>query len=219
MRVHLLLAERLRFCPWSRRCEKGLKDSRSGNSSENKDEDSRKLISAGIRRSPTHRASSVAQWQRTRLPMRGTQVQSRLPMQGAQVQSLGQEDPLQKETATHSSVPAWEIPWQRSLAAYNLATTQPLGTGTWGWGSFAARRLSRRATTTAMMGSSPFAGGLFFHLSLSWSIQLYVGDPSLVLHSGGDKGLPHIPMHPIQVQSHVAAPHCQTQCLSTDVIL
>ena len=28
-----------------------------------------------------------------------------------QLQSLGQEDPLQKEIATHSSTPAWETPW------------------------------------------------------------------------------------------------------------
>ena len=28
-----------------------------------------------------------------------------------QVQSLGQEDPLEKEMATHSSVLAWRIPW------------------------------------------------------------------------------------------------------------
>ena len=27
------------------------------------------------------------------------------------VQSLGQEDPLQKEMATHSSILAWRIPW------------------------------------------------------------------------------------------------------------
>ena len=27
------------------------------------------------------------------------------------VRSLGQEDPLQKEMATHSSTLAWEIPW------------------------------------------------------------------------------------------------------------
>ena len=27
------------------------------------------------------------------------------------VQSLDQEDPLEKEMATHSSVPAWKIPW------------------------------------------------------------------------------------------------------------
>ena len=27
------------------------------------------------------------------------------------VQSLGQEDPLEKEVATHSSTLAWKIPW------------------------------------------------------------------------------------------------------------
>ena len=27
------------------------------------------------------------------------------------VQSLGQEDPLQKEMATHSNILAWKIPW------------------------------------------------------------------------------------------------------------
>ena len=32
-------------------------------------------------------------------------------MQERQVLSLGQEDPLEKEMATHSSTLAWEIPW------------------------------------------------------------------------------------------------------------
>ena len=32
-------------------------------------------------------------------------------MRETQVQSLGQEDPLEKEMATHSSILAWEIPW------------------------------------------------------------------------------------------------------------
>ena len=27
------------------------------------------------------------------------------------VRSLGWEDPLEKGTATHSSIPAWRIPW------------------------------------------------------------------------------------------------------------
>ena len=27
------------------------------------------------------------------------------------VQSLGQEDPLEKKMATHSSIHAWKIPW------------------------------------------------------------------------------------------------------------
>ena len=31
--------------------------------------------------------------------------------QEMQVRSLGQEDPLEEEMATHSSIIAWEIPW------------------------------------------------------------------------------------------------------------
>ena len=36
-------------------------------------------------------------------------------MQETQVQSLGQEDPLEKELATHFSILAWEIPWTEEL--------------------------------------------------------------------------------------------------------
>ena len=32
-------------------------------------------------------------------------------MQEIQVQALGQEDPLEKEMATHFSIFAWRIPW------------------------------------------------------------------------------------------------------------
>ena len=38
----------------------------------------------------------------------------------ARVQFLGQEDPLEKGMATHSSILAWRIPW-------NLAGYSPLG--------------------------------------------------------------------------------------------
>ena len=34
-----------------------------------------------------------------------------MPMQETWVRSLGQEDPLEKEMATHSSILALEIPW------------------------------------------------------------------------------------------------------------
>ena len=33
-------------------------------------------------------------------------------MQETQVWSLGQEDPLEKGVATHSSILAWRIPWR-----------------------------------------------------------------------------------------------------------
>ena len=39
-----------------------------------------------------------------------------------QVQSLGQEDPLEKEMATHAGILAWEIPW----------TEEPGGLPPWG---------------------------------------------------------------------------------------
>ena len=32
-------------------------------------------------------------------------------MQEIQVQTLGQEDPLEKEMAIHSSILAWRMPW------------------------------------------------------------------------------------------------------------
>ena len=43
-------------------------------------------------------------------------------MQETQVQSLGGEDPLEKEMATHSSVLAWRIHGQKSLAGYSLCS-------------------------------------------------------------------------------------------------
>ena len=48
------------------------------------------------------------------------QMVKHLPtMQETQVQSLGQEDLLEKEMATHSSILAWKIPWTRSLVSWS----------------------------------------------------------------------------------------------------
>ena len=50
-------------------------------------------------------------------------------MQETWVQSLGPEDPLQKEMATHSSILAWKIPmdrgawWVQSMGSQELDTT------------------------------------------------------------------------------------------------
>ena len=38
-------------------------------------------------------------------------VKNRWPMQETQVRSLSQDDALEKEMATHSSILAWEISW------------------------------------------------------------------------------------------------------------
>ena len=45
-----------------------------------------------------------------------TQMVKNLPaMQETQVRSLGQEDPLEKGMATHSSILGWRIPWTEEL--------------------------------------------------------------------------------------------------------
>ena len=38
-------------------------------------------------------------------------VKRLLAMQKTLVQSLGRKNPLEKEIATHSSIPAWRTPW------------------------------------------------------------------------------------------------------------
>ena len=49
------------------------------------------------------------------LPRWLSSKESTCPVQETWVQSLDQEDPLEKEMATHSSILAWESPW-RGLA-------------------------------------------------------------------------------------------------------
>ena len=38
-------------------------------------------------------------------------VENMSAMQETRVRFLGQEDPLEEDTATHSSILAWRIPW------------------------------------------------------------------------------------------------------------
>ena len=45
------------------------------------------------------------------------------------VRSLGQEDPLEEEMATHSSVLAWEIPWTEQPCGLQSMGLQRVGHG------------------------------------------------------------------------------------------
>ena len=46
-----------------------------------------------------------------------------LPLQETQVRSLGQEDPLEEEMATHSSVLPWRIPWTEEPGGHKESDT------------------------------------------------------------------------------------------------
>ena len=52
----------------------------------------------------------------------------RLPtMRETRVQSLGQEDLLEKEMATHSSILAWKIPWTEEPGRLQSMGSQRVG--------------------------------------------------------------------------------------------
>ena len=61
-------------------------------------------------------AHQVAQWLRIHLPV-----------QEMQVQSLSQEDALEEEMATHSSVLAWRIPWIEEHGGLQSMGSQRVG--------------------------------------------------------------------------------------------
>ena len=48
-------------------------------------------------------------------------------MQETRVQSLGQEDPLEKEMATHSRTLAWKIPWMEKPGRLQSVGSQRVG--------------------------------------------------------------------------------------------
>ena len=49
-------------------------------------------------------------------------------MQETKVRSLGREDPLEKEMATHSSILAWRIPWAEEPGRLQSMGLQELDT-------------------------------------------------------------------------------------------
>ena len=56
------------------------------------------------------------------------QVIKRLPaLQETQVRSLGQEDPLEKGMATHSSILAWRTPWTEESGGLQSLGLQRVG--------------------------------------------------------------------------------------------
>ena len=57
------------------------------------------------------------------------QLVKNLPaMQETRVRFLGREDPLEKEMATHSSIPAWRIPWTEEPGKLQSMGSQELDT-------------------------------------------------------------------------------------------
>ena len=65
-------------------------------------------------------------------------------MQETQDESLGREDSLEEEMATHSSIPAWEIPWAEEPGGLQSMGLRRAGT-----------RLSTHTLDGTLVGDGP----------------------------------------------------------------
>ena len=61
------------------------------------------------------------------LPGSPTESRNLPAMQKTQIQSLGQEDPLEKGMATHSSILDWRIPWAEEPGGLHSMGSQKVG--------------------------------------------------------------------------------------------
>ena len=68
-----------------------------------------------------------------------------------QVRSLGWEDPLEEGIATHSSVPAWRIPWAEKPGGLPFMGSQKSGTR--------LKKLGTHAGTRPVKVGAPLHGG------------------------------------------------------------
>ena len=74
--------------------------------------------------------------------------------QETQVQSLGQEDPLEKKVATHSSILAWRVPWTEEPGG--LLSTE-------------SQRVMQKVTTKSTEHACTLGAQTSEHCSMTWS--------------------------------------------------
>ena len=121
-------------------------------------------------------------------------------MQETWAQFLGQEDPLEKEIATHSSILAWDkkgslmdySPWDCKRVRHNLATEQQQQYSVWWYHSLILSRISSKTNARCSLPSigliwknvcsdllsTVFLIGLSIFLLLSFESLLYSLDIS-----------------------------------------
>ena len=83
-------------------------------------------------------------------------------LQEAWVQSLGREDPLEEEMATHTSVPAWRVPWRKEPGRLQSWSHRESDTAEWACIHPLFMQLVRMERTSEVIESPP-------HSLVSWS--------------------------------------------------
>ena len=106
---------------------------------------------ARIRRKGSSCTLSVRMWvgtATTRNTMEAQTVKHLPTMRETWVPSLGQEDPLEKEMATHSNIVAWKIPWPEGLSRLQSMGSQRVRHD-WATSLSLSQKVKNRATIWA----------------------------------------------------------------------
>ena len=102
-------------------------------------------------------------------------------MQEMRVWSLGWEDPLEKEMATHSSILAWEVPWTEQPGGLLSMESQRTGL------NLATKRIGGICLSKAQGASSCFLFWIPIRVH-GWSAAV-VGCDFLLVEIGGEQAL------------------------------
>ena len=87
------------------------------------------------------------------------------------VRSLGQEDPLEKEMATHSSILAWRIPWMEEPGALQSTGSQRVRHD---WATSLTHSLTRNKVTVSRIHGSPLQNLFNVHLYLFYLVDTFM---------------------------------------------
>ena len=88
-----------------------------------------------------------------------------LSMQEMRVQSLGWEDPLEEETATHSSILAWEVPWTEEIGWATVHEVAKESDMTWRLNNrLHCQKMAHSASREGKISPLPSLSLLFFGL-------------------------------------------------------
>ena len=96
-------------------------------------------------------------------------------MQETQVRPLGQEDPLEKEMATHSSIVAWKISWTEEPGGLQYMGSQRVGH------NWAANTYLLTYLLTILVNTLPVTQAKILEVISDFSLTLTIPNPSGVL--------------------------------------
>ena len=125
----------------------------------------------GVRKGLFQSEPQSSSWRVSEFPRVAERLKRLSPMRETWVQSLGQEDPLEKEMAIHSSILAWRIPWTEKPSRLQSMGPQRIGHD---WATSPSPLLLVSVQRPSLLTPLSFPGIKLLHkVSLSLSLSFF----------------------------------------------